>query len=95
LVSLKGSAGGWFRNLEADPQVRLRIRGGFFRGRAREISDAGELDRAKDVYAGALNRLDWIEYRMHRADKPTVAKIRSMYEKWFDDGTPVVIELET
>jgi deazaflavin-dependent oxidoreductase (nitroreductase family) len=93
LVSLKGSRGAWFRNLEVEPEVRLRIRGGFFRGRAREITDPEELAHAKAVYSGRVNRLDWIEYRMHRPDRPTEAKIRALHEKWFDDGTPVVIEL--
>src|SRR5687767_14414739 len=37
VVSLKGASGAWFRNLERNPAVTLRIRGGFFQGRAREI----------------------------------------------------------
>ena len=95
LVSLKGRSGAWFRNLEANPEVKLRISGGFFRGRAREITDPAELERASSVYASHVNRLDWIEYRMHRADSPTEAKIRGMHAKWFNDGTPVIIELST
>lgn len=95
LVSLKGASGAWFRNLKANPDVKLRIRGGFFRGTAREITDPDELEHARTVYSRSLNRLDWIEYRMHRADSPTVERIRSMHEKWFHDGSPVAIDLVT
>ena len=93
VVSLKGAFGAWFRNLQQNPEVALRIRGGFFRGRAREIVDSAELDEARRVYVAPVNSLDWIEYRMHRSDSPTEEKIRAMHEKWFNDGTPVVIEL--
>ena len=93
LVSLKGASGAWFRNLKEHPDVKLRIRGGFITGRAREIVDSVELEQAKSIYTRSVNRLDWIEYRMHRADSPTEDKIRSMHAKWFDDGSPVVIEV--
>lgn len=91
--SLKGSGGEWFRNLQADPHVKLRVRGGSFRGKAREITDADEFDYAKRVYSSSVNRLDWIEYKMHRADTPSADKIRSMHQKWFTDGSPVVVDL--
>ena len=95
LVSLRGRHGEWFRNVRASPEVKLRIWGGFFRGLAREITDPDELEHAKRVYAGTVNRFDWVEYPMHRPGKPTADKIRSLHEKWFTDGTPLVIELST
>lgn len=93
LVSLKGPKGAWFRNLKDNPEVKLRIRGGFFRGRAREIVDSAELEHARRIYTAPVHRLDWIEYRMHRADSPTEEKIRAMHDSWFTNGSPVVIEL--
>jgi hypothetical protein len=93
VVSLKGASGAWFRNLKEHPDVKLRVRGGFFRGRAREIVDGVELEQARSIYTTSVNRLDWIEYRMHRSDSPTEEKIRSMHAKWFNDGSAVVIEL--
>ena len=93
LVSLKGSTAAWFLNLKDEPRVRLRIRGGTFEGTAREISDPAELEKAKKVYSGTVNRFDYMEYRMHRSGGPSDQKIRAMHEKWFSDGTPVVIDL--
>jgi deazaflavin-dependent oxidoreductase (nitroreductase family) len=93
LVSLRGPYGAWFRNLRAQPQVRLRIRGGSFDGFAHEISDPSEYEEAKDIYRGTLNPLDRMEYRMHRRGRPTPERIRALHERWFRVGTPVVIEL--
>lgn len=94
LVALRGSTAGWFRNLKAKPEVKLRIRGGFFRGRAREITDEAEFEHARDVYCATMNPLDRMEYRMHRSDSPSADKIRTMHYKWFTNGSPVVIELQ-
>lgn len=77
----------WFMRIE------LRIRGGRFDGVASEITGTGEFEEAKAIYSRPVNRIDRIEYRMHRADKPTDEKIRAMHEKSFSDGTAVVIEL--
>lgn len=93
LVSLGGSTAAWFLNLKTDPRVRLRIRDGRFEGVAREITDPGEHEKAKKVYAGTVNPFDAMEYRMHRPNRPTRDRIQEMHEKWFTDGTPVVIEL--
>ncbi len=93
LVSLRGSTGAWFLNLKANPQVKLRIRDGTFNGLAREIADPEEFDQAKRLYCGSVNPLDRIEYRMHRSDTPSADKIRELHEKWFTNGTPVVVEL--
>ena len=93
LVSLKGRRGAWFRNLKATPEVKLRTRDGFLQGRAREIADASEREHAKNVYSEPVTRLDWIEYRMHRPDKPTEDRIRELHRKWFEDGSPVAIDI--
>jgi hypothetical protein len=87
------------RCLAAQPQGEsasgLRIRDGRFEGVAREITDPTEWQQAKKVYAGTVNPFDRMEYRMHRPDRPTVDRIQEMHEKWFTDGTPVVIELSS
>jgi deazaflavin-dependent oxidoreductase (nitroreductase family) len=93
LVSLTGSGAAWFLNLKASPHVELRIRGGIFDGLAREITDPAELEDGKRIYSGTVNPFDGTEYRMHRSGAPTDEKIRAMHEKWYTDGTPVVIQL--
>jgi deazaflavin-dependent oxidoreductase (nitroreductase family) len=93
LVSLGGSGAAWLLNLKANPRVSLRIRDGRFEGVAREITDPTEWQHATKVYAGTVNPFDRMEYRMHRPDRPTPERIQEMHDKWFSDGTPVVIEL--
>lgn len=95
VVSLGGSTSAWLLNLQANPRVMLRIRGGRFEGAAREITDPAERRQAKQVYAGTINSVDRMEYRMHRPDRPTADRIQKMHEKWFTDGTAVVIELSS
>jgi deazaflavin-dependent oxidoreductase (nitroreductase family) len=92
LVSLTGPGAAWFRNLKADPRVRLRTARGTLDGYAREITDPAELEAGRRVYAETVNRFDRLEYRMHRTGRPTAAKIREMHAKWYADGTPLVIE---
>ncbi|MDQ3958520.1 MAG: nitroreductase family deazaflavin-dependent oxidoreductase [Actinomycetota bacterium] len=93
LVALVGSTAAWLLNLKANPRVRLRIRGGTFDGTAREITDPAERAEAKEVYAGAVNPFDRLEYLMHRPGRPTPERIRELHAKWFTDGTPVVVDL--
>ena len=93
LVSLRGPYGEWFRNLKAEPRVKLRIRGGSYDGVAREITDPHELAEARRIYCDTVNPFDRMEYRMHRPGRPTREKIIALHERWFEIGTPVVIEL--
>lgn len=93
LVSLRGERAAWMHNVRANPNVRVRLRGGSYDAAAREIVDASELDRARSIYCGTVNRFDRIEYRMHRSGTPTPDRIRSLHEQWFSVGTPLVLEL--
>jgi F420H(2)-dependent quinone reductase len=47
IVSIRSSA--WLRNAQANPNVRLRIRGGTFSGIARDLRDAAESQQAMDA----------------------------------------------
>lgn len=93
LVSLTGSGAGWFRNLTANPDVALRLRGGSVAGRGRKITDPAELEEGRRAFADTVHPFDRLEYRMHRPGAPTEERIRAMHAKWYADGTPVVIEL--
>lgn len=93
LVSLTGSGAAWFLNMTANPHVKLRIRDGSLDGLAHAITDPAELEEGRRVYSGTVHRFDHIEYRMHRTGAPSGEKIRALHEKWYTDGTPVVIEL--
>lgn len=91
LVALRRSA--WLKNLEANPEVRLRIRGGTFSGVARHFRDAEERERAMSAYCETINPVDFLACHLHRPGRPTRSKIRELHRTWFAKGTPVVVEL--
>jgi deazaflavin-dependent oxidoreductase (nitroreductase family) len=89
----RGWVAGWLWNIRANPQVRLRIRGGTFAGRARELTDAQELSTARAIYCETVNLFDRAEYIFHRGKRPTRERIQALHRGWFDTGVPLVIEL--
>ncbi|MDQ3955917.1 MAG: nitroreductase family deazaflavin-dependent oxidoreductase [Actinomycetota bacterium] len=93
LVSLRGRFGAWFRNLEAYPDVEIRIRGGRFKGLAREVTDPIEHEQARRAFCETVNFFDRLEHRAHRRGRPTPDRIRALHARWFSVGMPVVIEL--
>jgi deazaflavin-dependent oxidoreductase (nitroreductase family) len=95
LVSLRGRYGAWFRNINAQPSVTLRIQGGTFTGLAREITDPAECEVGKAAYCQTVNWFDRLEYRAHRRGRPTSERIRDLHTHWFSVGTPVVIDLSS
>jgi deazaflavin-dependent oxidoreductase (nitroreductase family) len=92
LVAIKGKTA-WLRNLDADPEVTVRIRGGTSVGRARRVDEGSEREEARDAYCEPVGRFERLEYRMWRQDKPSDERIRELHRTWFETGTPVVIEL--
>ena len=84
---------GWVWNLRANPNVKLRIRGGTFVGVARELTDAGELAEAREAICKTVDFWDYAECRLHLRGWPTRAKIQDMRRYWFNTGIPLVIEL--
>ena len=93
LVAIGGRRAAWFKNLSANPDVRLRIRGGTFDGVARELRDDAEREAAREIYCGTVNPLDYAECRLHRGGRPTPKRIEELHRKWFETGAPLVVEL--
>jgi deazaflavin-dependent oxidoreductase (nitroreductase family) len=94
LVSIGGDHAAWLKNIRANPNVRLRIRGGTFSGVARELADAGETRQAMTAYCETVNPFDYAECAVHRRGRPTRPKIKELHRAWFDGGIPLVVELE-
>jgi deazaflavin-dependent oxidoreductase (nitroreductase family) len=99
VVMLKTSA--WVLNIRADPKVRLRMKRGAFpglpkelEGVARELTDAAEIQRAREIYCNRINLFDYVECAFHRRGRPTKAKIEELHHSWFDTGIPLVIDFE-
>ena len=93
LVSLPGRYSAWFRNIQAQPQVKLRIRGGRFDGVARAITDPEEYDAGRAIYCGTVGPFDRLTYLAHRTGRPTAVRIKALNRRWFTVCTPLVIEL--
>jgi deazaflavin-dependent oxidoreductase (nitroreductase family) len=93
IVSIAGARAGWLRNLETDPAVQLRLRGGRFVGRARELSGPLEAERAKQAYCETVSPVDYLACLNWRKGRPTHAKIIDLARGWFAEGIPLVVEL--
>jgi deazaflavin-dependent oxidoreductase (nitroreductase family) len=94
VVALGGESAAWVRNIRANPNVRLRIRGGSFAGTARDPHDAAEVRDAMAAYCETVNPLDFSECVLHRPGRPSRTKIEELHRGWFERGRPLVIELE-
>jgi deazaflavin-dependent oxidoreductase (nitroreductase family) len=94
LVAIRGAnTTRWARNVLANPEVRLRLRGGRFHGRARELRPE-ERDHAREAYSANAGWFERLEYRVWRDDQFTPEKSRELHREWFDTGTPLVVELD-
>lgn len=92
LIALAGERSAWLQNIRANPNVGLRIRGRRISGRARELGEQRELERARVAYCERLNRFDYVECVIHRRGAPSAARIADLHHGWFAEGTPIVIE---
>jgi deazaflavin-dependent oxidoreductase (nitroreductase family) len=93
LVAIKGAAvTRWARNALANPEVRLRLRDGRFRGTAREVLP-GERDEARQAYSADVHWFERFEWRVWRKHRYTPEKSRELHREWFDTGTPIVVVL--
>jgi deazaflavin-dependent oxidoreductase (nitroreductase family) len=93
IVSIGGARAAWLKNLQANPRVSLRIRGGRFKGRARELGEEPEVELAKTAYCETVNPFDYAECALWRRGRPSRAKIVDLHRGWFKEGTPLVVEL--
>ena len=92
IVSIRPTA--WLKNVQANPRVMLRVRGGTFTGVVRELRSADERKQAAEAYCGTVNAFDFAECRMWRKGRPTRAKIVDLHRTWFDHGFPLVVDLD-
>ncbi len=93
VVSIAGERAAWLKNIRADPKVSLRIRGGTFGGRARELDGASDREQAMAAYCETVNLFDYAECALWRRGRPTRTKITDLHRGWFAEGVAVAIEL--
>jgi deazaflavin-dependent oxidoreductase (nitroreductase family) len=84
----------WVWNIRSNPDVELRIRGGTFRGIARELKEPAELAEAREAFCEAVHPFDYGECNVHLRGLPTRTKIKDLHRYWFDTGIPLVVDLK-
>ncbi len=92
-MSRPSAVAAWVWNIRANPNVRLRIRGGTFAGVVRELTEPTELDQARAALCETVHLFDYGECDLHLRGVPTRAKIKELHRYWFDTGIPLVVEL--
>jgi deazaflavin-dependent oxidoreductase (nitroreductase family) len=95
IVAIKGARTAWLRNAQANPRIRLRVRGATLDGIARDPRGESESREAMEAYCHEVGWFAHLEYAMWRSDRPTSAKIRELHRSWFQRGHPLVVELES
>jgi deazaflavin-dependent oxidoreductase (nitroreductase family) len=94
VVAIKGTTQ-WAMNALANPAVRLRLPRGSVSGLAREVSGAAESQVAKEAYCESVHGFDYLTWINWRKGRPTRGRIEELLRGWFDEGTPLVVELRT
>ena len=92
-MSRPSATAAWLWNIRANPNVRLRIRGGTFAGVARELQQTAEREQAREAFCETVNPFDYGECDLHLRGLPTRSKIKDLHRFWFDTGIPLVVEL--
>jgi deazaflavin-dependent oxidoreductase (nitroreductase family) len=93
-ITQPNAVSSWVWNIRSNPEVTLRIRGGSFHGRARELTDPGEVAEARDALTESVFATDYGECSIHLRGLPNRAKIKDLHRYWFDTGIPLAIDLE-
>ena len=94
LVVINGTHAAWLHNLRANPRVQMRLGGANLQGRARELDDGPELEKARQVYVGTVNGADYLECLLHWHGLPRRWKIQKLHQMWFEGGIPLVVNLD-
>ena len=83
----------WVLNIRANPSVRLKLGRRTHDAIAREITDPGELQAAREAICETVHLVDYGECDLHLRGLPTRAKIKELHRYWFDTGVPIAIDL--
>ena len=95
VVAMMGKKAAWLKNIRANPRVTMRLGKETLNGTAREITDSSERQKAMDAYTGTLVVADYFDYIAYHWGLATREKIVRAHQQWFDDGIPVIVQLES
>jgi deazaflavin-dependent oxidoreductase (nitroreductase family) len=93
-INKSGLTPHWSKNALANPELQVRIAGGTFSGRARRPRDTAEIERVRKAFCGAVHATDYLTWINWRKALPTHTRIEGLLREWFEEGTPLVIELD-
>jgi hypothetical protein len=93
-TAILGGRADWLRNVKAHPEVTMKLGGKTYRAKARAIVDPIDRAKAADVYRPIAGWYDYYDYVNFVWGVPTRSNLLRVHDKWFDEGAPVVFELE-
>ena len=94
VVAMMAERSEWLKNIRADPRVGIRLGAATLRGSAHEVVDADAREQAAKVWVETTNANDYIDYVVYHWGIPSRRRIEHAHREWFDNGVPVVIELD-
>ncbi len=93
VVAMMGERAQWLKNIRANPQVTLRLRDQTIQGQAHEVLNDPEREWAANAYIGTTVPNDYLDYAVYEWCFPTRRKIEAAHRSWFEEGLPVIIEV--
>ncbi len=95
VVAMMGEKAAWLKNIRANPKVTVRLGKETLQGSAWEISDSFEMQRAMEVYTDTVVFADYLDYIVYHWGLPTRLKIVRAHRQWFEEGIPLIIQVES
>ncbi len=92
-AAILGARADWLANVRAEPRVRIKLGGTTYAAAGRTLTEAGERLAARRIYVPVAGFYDYFDYVTFVWGVPTRANLLRVHEEWFDDGVPVVFEL--
>ena len=92
-VAIMGKRSDWLQNARKDPDVRVRVGQRWYSARVREVTDAAEREKAKQLYVETVVPYDYFDVPLVEWTFPTPGKIVQKHDNWLAGGVLVAIEL--
>lgn len=94
-MAIGGRGVGWLANLAQQPQVDIRLRGGWRSATARMVARDDLPADLRDGYRDSIGLFCFGEYLMWRPGRPSRDGIRDLHSHWLDTGTAVLLTMDS